>query len=458
MGLAAAPAALSNARPEARPNCQMWARNRADLLPCPAWAFGRLPRHALAVLERLSRHEQRWAWVDYPRLGRHLGLTIRQVARSVLALRQTGLVEFVVRSRRVQLVAEADERYGRQAWARPLASCMKRADGTFALYVPEGFLTMAEKRGTRGGRRPGAGRKAKSNRQEPSEAVNTKCAESVDGAQPAGKSNRSILQSTDLDLLDPITFPEGKRRSAEPPGGVGFSETDKALDFDLSLPAVSRRRQPIPTDQRGPRPSVPAFDRPAVRYEGLRSRVPEPTAAQRAQMGEDAVREARVSAVVFGFDAALRKVYGGRGFYCRDITRSKVYPQLVAAADVLCEHDIPPGEWAEWRLGEAKKRGEKPWALGRVMQATVIHKLRGFFRRTAKADPTPRQDWKPYHLEQRLRAREADLRWKWGDDPPMLNFPREYTAMRERERQMGDAYADPLFNWPSPNNKPGRAK
>jgi hypothetical protein len=214
------------------------------------------------------------------------------------------------------------------------------------------------------------------------------------------------------------------------------------------------KRQPIPTGQRGERPRIPAFDIPPVRHEGLRARVPEVPSKDIDRLGGPvAVRGLQVDAVVRGYAVAVRKVYG-TSFYCKDITRTRAYPQLVQAAEILLEHDIPPGEWAEWRLTFAKEKGEPAWPLGRVMQPASIKKLRGYFRHAGKVDATPRRDWKPYHDEQRYRAREADLLWKWGENPPMLTFPKTYTDMRAKERKLGKEYADPLYNWPSPNNAP----
>lgn len=218
--------------------------------------------------------------------------------------------------------------------------------------------------------------------------------------------------------------------------------------------------------ERGPAPRIPAFDTPAVKWEGLRLRVPEMPSrdeiAAAVASGDPEMagrwRERRVEVVVAGYNHAVRAVYGAdaKRFVRKDLTRSKLYGALSAAADVMCEHDVPPGEWAEWRLRYLLGKGmAEPAFIGQVMNAKTVAKMRGFFRSTAKVDAQPKQDYQRWHYEQMFRAAEAQRRWEWGDEPDgrtAVAATPWYYEMRRAERARGEL--DPLLNWPSPKNDP----
>lgn len=460
-----------------RPNCLFWARSRADLTPCPDWALKRIPRHAPAVLEMLNQGEQRWREIEYGRVRSRLGLTQAQVERCMLALRNTGLIEFRVQRRRFQTLDEGTgewlEGYGSQAWARPLASCDKGRSGALATYVPEDFLRMAEKRNTRGGKRPGAGRPRKSN----AGVTPTSCADNSLKLDVVGKSNDGIIYNTYSHSSDSINPRRGASFDAAPAASLSFKSEGTGFDLDAlanilrsdqdsagARPAKPARRERIPATQRGPRPQVPPLDEPETRWVGTRIRVPDmPTSfavKDAAAAGDHELagrsREARVRIVVDAYNAALVKVYGpgeARGYFRPDLTRSKLYPLLCAAADVLCDRDIPPGSWAEWRLAQAKARGEKPWPIGRVMQPKTVARCWGLWKHEAHVPAEIVKKYDRWHIEQMLRAREAWARWEWGEDPPMSST-KWYGDMRREERARGEL--DPLFNWPSPRNSPMR--
>lgn len=451
--------------PVQKPNCWAWAQPLKLGGIQIELQISRLTPGTLRLLEKLSSHELRWKRVAYE------GWTAkekRQIGRRVRCLRKSKLAEVSVRKRRSNLfcisTGNALDMHGTDVWIRPLASCRKRKDGTHTLYATEEARMAIEARNTRGGKRLGAGRKRKSKAslsKAPDEGVFCpKCTKAhktpldeVDGAE---KSKASPKASSDVCICSDLSEGEDDESSvpaASSPeqksdeGSTGF-DPDSVADLSQNV-----RREKLPLEKRGPRPSIPGLDRPAVKYPDLRIRIPEMLPDVPVDSDYYArLRELQVAALVNGYDGAVRRVYGGRGFFCKDITRSKIYPALLKAVDVMVAEDIPPGEWAEWRLREAKKQGawRKPWPLGRVFQPKVVHRLRGYFRHAAKTSPDAVQDWKPWHNEQLYRTREAELTWIWGANPPMLAFPQWYTKMRAAEIKQG--CVDPLELWQSPRN------
>ncbi|MEQ1699785.1 MAG: hypothetical protein ABMA25_06725, partial [Ilumatobacteraceae bacterium] len=164
------------------------------------------------------------------------------------------------------------------------------------------------------------------------------------------------------------------------------------INFDLSAPTTpinpkgepipanpelnGLRRQPIPEHMRGPVPQVPGMDPVPKVMEDHGTRVPDmPHSTVLAEMEKKdpdiagKLREARVRFVIAGYNRAAAAVFGSgcRKFWVKgDLARNKLYPTLLAAAEVMNENDIPPEEWCRWRFLQCQELGDHQWDMRRV--------------------------------------------------------------------------------------------
>jgi len=129
------------------------------------------------------------------------------------------------------------------------------------------------------------------------------------------------------------------------------------------------------------------------------------------------------------------------------IVKSKVFPALTTAAEVLIEHEIAPEEWAMWRIKNAKKMGQKVPPITLVFNAHLIHKYRGWFSRDYDGPRGNRLVLKKENYEQLYRNKEV---WEANRGVPepwkTVSAPAWYREMREQEVAAG--HVDPTDFWP----------
>lgn len=441
------PATLRRQRP-------VWAWAEAlDLQRAPDALLRRLPRYTADLAQLLCSHERRHVEVDYGRLSAQLGLSRRQVGARLRLLRELGAFEVRERRWRSGVVdmtvwpTVTRERHGTQMVVYPLSSWCPTAEGV-AVYVPGEVLARMADHKSAGGKRPGAGRRAKSKTSPLDSGVSAKWLISDEDE----KSKTSPFSNT----LNSESGSDSKNGAERAPCGATMADLTTSADVDSqpaddldralalldSIQPPASARRPLPLDKRGPRPIIPAKD-------------PIPRLAQgHPALPENAPDAFRAQFVAEAFNAAHLAVYGRRAFAFAkgNIERSRWFAGLVAAAAKLDEHAISPRAWAEWRLRYSKEQGRR-MTLMQVFSAAVIERQHGFFRASADQPRGYRLAPERWHIEQFLREREALRRWEWGDsgDPNEVHYVGPdaswYYAMRRQERRAG--FLDPLDCWTS---------
>ena len=151
---------------------------------------------------------------------------------------------------------------------------------------------------------------------------------------------------------------------------------------------------------------------------------------------------AMVKFLASAYRTAVTEVYGVDCKTLRfgDIAKSKLFPRLKASAEVLREHDVPPGAWAEWYLAGGKKRGKTSAApITLVFAPATIVKWRGWFRRTYDGASGWVGQPGPDNLEQLYRRREVVLlnRGYTPETAVRVAGPPEYVRKRLAEINLG---------------------
>jgi hypothetical protein len=161
----------------------------------------------------------------------------------------------------------------------------------------------------------------------------------------------------------------------------------------------------------------------------------------------------QVRLIVRAYNRAVQDVYGtpGKVFLPEIPERSKLFPKLKDAADVLAEHGIPPYAWAIWVLQHSKDRdvraskSARPLYILAVFGAQYIAKRRGWFRKTTEHSYGHALKVERVHLEQLYRRQEYDRRQR-GMTAPLMFLPPWYADIRKTEIAQG--HEDPMVCFP----------
>lgn len=157
----------------------------------------------------------------------------------------------------------------------------------------------------------------------------------------------------------------------------------------------------------------------------------------------------KVQFLVTAYRQAIYITYGIKSyaFTNGDIRKFKFFKSLIAAADILQELVIPPVSWAEWLMGNMRKRDKflhKAPPITLVFSANNIKKRHGWFHNDYDP-PTNQYIITNTHREQHYRIKEARRYWR-NSNNPLIGMPRWYINLREKE--IANGYTDPLYLYP----------
>lgn len=162
-----------------------------------------------------------------------------------------------------------------------------------------------------------------------------------------------------------------------------------------------------------------------------------------------ATPEQRARFMVTSYRRAIKKVYGVDWWHFSkgDITKSKWFKALVAAAQAMFDHAVAPEHWAEWRLRHMRSKGSKnapPITV--VMSAKIVSGIAGWFRKDCIM-PVPMAVITQEHRVQFWRSSERWRRWRFhGDERAVWQaVPVWYYEMRRAEVYAGHEDPYTLF-------------